>query len=180
MEFRTHTVESAPPASRELLAGLQEQVGFVPNLAATMAASPALLQTFLGLRQSAGASELDPVSREIVAIAVAVETGCGYCVAAHSTFALKNGADRGAVEAARSGKPLPDPKLDALARFAKAVVRRDGSRAKAEDLAKAGLAAGDVLDLLAVIATPMLASTVAQLADVELDAAFQPQAWSRR
>lgn len=59
-----HTVESAPPASQPLLQGLREQVGFLPNLAASMAESPALLQAFLSLRTIAASGQLDAVARD--------------------------------------------------------------------------------------------------------------------
>ena len=80
-----------------------------------MAESPTLLEAFLTLRAVAARGALDPVAREIVSIAVAFETGCDYCVAAHSTFALKQGAPARRVEAVRSGATLSDPRLDALA-----------------------------------------------------------------
>jgi len=179
LQFTIHTAPTAPPASQKLLSGLQEQVGFIPNLAATMAGSPALLQAFLGLRQAAGATSWDPVSRELLSIAVGVEAGCRYCVAAHSTFARKSGASPEAVEAARSGKPLPDPRLESLVAFARAVVRRQGVRARAEELAKTGIGPAQILDLLALIAVPALAGMVAELTEVELDTAFRPQAWAR-
>lgn len=179
-EFRIHTAASAPAASQGLLRGLSDQVGFVPNLAATMSESPILLQAFLGLR-SAAAGSLEPVAREVTAITVAVETGCAYCVAAHSTFALKSGASVGVVEAARSGAVLDDPRLQALAHLARAVVRRQPDvRERVQDAFSAGLTPVQVLETLVAIATPMLASTVAQLADVPLDSAFRPQAWTRR
>lgn len=180
-EFKVHTVESAPPASATLLQGLKEQVGFVPNLAATMAESPILLEAFLGLRGVAGRSSLDPVAREILAIAVAGETGCSYCVAAHSTFALMNGAAPAVVEAVRSGAAPADARLEALAAFARAVVRReDRVRERAQELQKAGLTSAEVLDALAIIAVPMLASSVFHVAGADLDGAFQPQAWIRK
>jgi uncharacterized peroxidase-related enzyme len=177
--FKPHTVESAPLASRKLLSGLREQVGFVPNLAATLAESPALLEAFLSLRAIAASGSLDPVARETVAIAVAAETRCAYCVAAHSTFALKNGARAEVVEAARRGAAIDDPRLDALARFARAVVRRQGDgAARVQDLVKAGFRPAQVFDILAVIAVPMLAGSAAHLADVALDPVFEPQAWN--
>jgi len=86
-DFPIHTVESAPQNSQKLLRGLKEQVGFVPNLVATMAESPTLLEAFLALRAVAASGSLDPVAREVTAIAVGSETACSYCVAAHSTFA---------------------------------------------------------------------------------------------
>jgi AhpD family alkylhydroperoxidase len=178
--FPVHTVESAPQNSQNLLRGLKEQVGFVPNLAATMAESPTLLEAFLGLRSVAAGGTLDPVAREIIAIAVASETACDYCVAAHSTFALKSGAAPGVVEAVRSGATPSDPRLEALARFARAVVhRQDDVTERAQDLLDADMIPAQILEALVAIAVPLLASSLLQVAVVKLDGAFQAQAWTR-
>lgn len=178
-DFKIHTVESAPEGSKPLLHGLKGQVGFVPNLAATMAESPALLEAFLGLRSAAAKSSLDAIAREIVAISVAVETGCDYCVAAHSTFASKLGASPEAVGAARAQAPLAEPRLEALARFARAVVSRKGVAQRADELAKVGLTPAQVLDVLVAIAVPMLAGSVWHATGVTVDPAFQAQAWAK-
>jgi uncharacterized peroxidase-related enzyme len=177
-DFEIHNVESAPEGSRQLLRGLQDQLGFAPNLAATMAESPTLLEAFLTLRSLAQRSSLEPVAREVVAIAVSVETGCSYCVAAHSTIALKSGADPGVVEAARSRATIADPRLQALARFARAVVQQRDAKDCARDLARAGLSPAQLLETLVAIAVPMLAASAFQLTAARLDDVFQPQAWT--
>ena len=177
-QFKVHTLETAPDASRPLLLGLQEQAGIIPNLAATMAESPALLDTFLGLRAQAARTSLDAASRELVAIAVAAEVGCTYCVAAHSTFGLKSGAAAQAVDAVRSGAAPGDPRQEALVRFARAVARHDGDvAARGRDLVQAGFTPAQVLEVLVAIAVPTLAGSVFHLTAAPLDAAFQPQAW---
>jgi len=179
-DFPIHTSESAPRNSQKLLSGLKEQVGFIPNLAATMAESPTLLEAFLSLRSVVAAGTLDAVAREIIAIAVACETACSYCVAAHSTFGLKSGASPSSVAAVRSGAALSDPRLEALARFARAVVhRRNDVTQRTQELLNVGLTPPQVLEALAEISIPVLASSVCQIASVKLDDAFQPQAWAR-
>jgi uncharacterized peroxidase-related enzyme len=179
-DLEIHTVESAPAASKPLLQGLREQVGFVPNLAAVMAESPTLLEAFLSLRSVAARGSLDPVAREAVAIAVAFETRCSYCVAAHSTLALGQGAAPAVVEALRAGDTPADPRLRALARFARAIVqRRPDVGDRRRELLDAGFGSAQVLEVLAAIAVPMLAGSVHHLAPVPLDAAFEPQAWAR-
>jgi uncharacterized peroxidase-related enzyme len=180
-QFKVHTLETAPDASRPLLLGLQEQAGFIPNLAATMAASPALLEAFLTLRSMAARTSLDAAARELVAIAVAAEMGCTYCVAAHSTFGLKSGATADAVEAVRGGSAPADPRLRALVRFARSVVRHDGDvPQRGRDLVQAGLSPAQVLETLVAIAVPMLAGSAFLLTAASLDGAFQPQAWTPR
>jgi uncharacterized peroxidase-related enzyme len=179
-DFETHSVDSAPEGSQNLLRGLKDQVGFVPNLAATMAESPALLESFLALRALAHGSSLDPIAREVIAIAVSFETGCTYCVAAHTTLALKNGARPEVVDAVRAGTTLGDSRLQALVRFARAIVRRQGDvKQRTQDLLTTGMSREQVLEALVAIAVPMLAGSVLQLAAVELDDAFAPQAWKR-
>ena len=42
--FKTHSIESAPEASKPLLEGAQKAYQFVPNLLATMAEAPSLLE----------------------------------------------------------------------------------------------------------------------------------------
>jgi hypothetical protein len=45
-QFTIHTVDTAPPDSRAALEALRQEVGFLPNLAATMAESPTLIEGF--------------------------------------------------------------------------------------------------------------------------------------
>ena len=47
--YTLHTLESAPEMAADALRTLQSTVGLIPNLAATMAESPALLNGFLAL-----------------------------------------------------------------------------------------------------------------------------------
>ena len=179
LDLRTHTLTSAPDAARPLLRGLQEAVGFVPNLAARMSESPALLSAFLGLREANAKGSLDVVTRELIAITVATETGCTYCVAAHSTFALKQGGPAAAVAGARAGADPDDARLRALLRFTRAIVRRSTDVPdRARDVLASGVTLSGLLDTLVAIAVPLLATSVHQLGPVPLDAAFEPQAWA--
>ena len=179
-ELKTHTLTSAPAASQPLLKGMHDALGFVPNLAARMSESPALLEAFLKLREANAKGSLDPVTRELIAIAVATETGCTYCVAAHSTFARKQGGSEAAVALARKGADPDDPRLRALLAFARAIAqRRADVPERAADVLAAGLTTASLLDALVAIAVPMLATSVHQLGAVPLDAAFQPQAWAK-
>ena len=65
-------------------------------------------------------SGLSLAEREVVQITAAGIHGCGFCVAGHTAVALKKAQlDPALVEAVRSQGPLSDPKLDAVARFAR-------------------------------------------------------------
>src|SRR5262245_50248012 len=124
--FTIHTMDSAPEKSKDVMQQLQTQVGFVPNLAATMAESPNLIQAFVQLRSINGQASLSPVEREAIALAVSFENQCSYCMAAHSTFAKMNGASDEDLSALRSGKSPRDFRLAALVTFATQMLRARG------------------------------------------------------
>jgi hypothetical protein len=48
--FTIHTEESAPERSREALSAIRQRIGFIPNLAATIAGSPVALAGFGALQ----------------------------------------------------------------------------------------------------------------------------------
>lgn len=172
--FPVHTIEKAPSASVPLMQKLQEQAGLVPNLAATMAGAPPLLEAFMNLRALAARGPLSAAERELLSIAVAGEIACRYCFAAHSTFAQKVGAAPDHIAAVRSGQAMGDAKQQALLRFARAVARREGAPAAARDLVRAGYTPEQVLEVLVALAVPMLAGMVDGVAEVEVDAPFAP------
>jgi uncharacterized peroxidase-related enzyme len=181
IQLETHTIDSAPEESKQALRALEKGLGFVPNLAATMAESPALVSGFVDLRVTLGNTELTGVEREIVALATAIEYDCSYCMAAHSTFALMQDADGDAVRATRSGEAPDDPRLGALYRFARAMVAAKGrvSEEETDALLQAGYSRRAVLDVVAQIGHTTLASLAYALSKAQVDDVFAAQAWTR-
>lgn len=108
MHLTIHTSDSAPAASRPILDGIAADLGLVPNLAATVAESPALLAAFDGLRRAVGSGELDPVHREVAGLAVGVAVDNAYGVAFHSTVLGSLGVDEADIDAMRAGTPPRD------------------------------------------------------------------------
>jgi uncharacterized peroxidase-related enzyme len=180
-QFETHTIDSAPEDSKQALRALEEGLGFVPNLAASMAESPSLVTGFVDFRAPLGNTELTGVEREIVALAVAIELDCSYCMAAHSTFALMQDADEDAVHAARAGEAPDDPRLGALHRFARAMVAEKGrvGDEEAGALLEAGYSRRAVLDVVAQIGHTTLTSLTYALSEAPVDDEFAAQAWTR-
>jgi uncharacterized peroxidase-related enzyme len=178
-DYRIHTIDSAPADSAAALRALEDALGFVPNLAATMAESPALVGGFVDLRRTLAAGELTGVEREIVALAVSLENGCDYCMAAHSTFALMQAADADAVAAARSGDAPDDPRLGALYRFARRLVITKGHVADEDSraLLAAGYSRRALFDVVAQVGHTTLANLAHSISGAPLDEAFEPQAW---
>ena len=108
-EFSIHTADSAPQASREALGRLEQNVGFIPNLAATIAGSPPALQAFVAMQSSLRGTGLAPAEREIVGLTVSRENSSPYSLAAHSTFAERVGLAPDAIAALRNGRTCLTP-----------------------------------------------------------------------
>ena len=73
--YVTHTLETAPAASKPMLEKLKGSVGMIPNLAAAMSESPQLIEGFVTLRGLFHASSsFTPAEREMIGLVNAVET----------------------------------------------------------------------------------------------------------
>ncbi|RSN11814.1 hypothetical protein DMB42_14790 [Nonomuraea sp. WAC 01424] len=65
-------------------------------------------------------------AKQVVLITAGVANGCEYCVAAHSTLALRARVPAEVVEALRADRPLADQALEAVRRLTHAMVVRRG------------------------------------------------------
>ena len=179
-EFRTHTIESAPDASRDALRGVSERMGFVPNLYATFAESPALLEGYLALAGIFDRStSFSATERQVILLTASSENECHYCMAAHTAIAGMQRVPLEIVEALRRGEVLPDARLQALSEFAREVVQQRGRVPEAEIDAflAAGFTRAQVLEVVLGIGLKTLSNYTNHMADTPLDAAFGRHAW---
>ena len=99
--------DEVPAASRPILEKVRKSFGFVPNLFATFANSPTLLEGYLTLDGVFSKASLSPAERQLVLLTASVADECAYCTAAHSTVAKGMLKVPGAVVAAvRAGQPV--------------------------------------------------------------------------
>src|SRR3954466_5592400 len=77
-----------------------KKIDFVPNLWRGLATNPAHLELVWGRLkaimhpEAAGrTSKLDPLTREVIALAVSATNGCAYCVNSHTAAVRKLGLD---------------------------------------------------------------------------------------
>jgi alkylhydroperoxidase family enzyme len=184
MDLPILTVDTAPAASRPILEGIAADLGFIPNLAAAIAASPTLLGAFDGLRRAVGNESFDPRVRETAGVAVGVAVDNAYGVAFHSTVLGRLGVAEDDIEAMRQGsEPGVTAGGDGLAAayaFSRALVldRGDVDPTIVERALAAGLTPPDLLQLLAEGVFASLVGLVDNLAGhVALDEFLRPRAW---
>ncbi|WP_037314354.1 carboxymuconolactone decarboxylase family protein [Amycolatopsis orientalis] len=179
--FTLHDETTAPEASRPHLKSAKRRMGFITTLNAVMAESPELLAGYNALAELFGKSSLPAKAKHVVWITASVLNECEYCVAAHSTLALKSGVDSDVVTALREGKPLPDNALDAVRRFTASMVGNQGwiTDKEVEDFLAAGYTERNVLDVILGVGMKTLSNYTNHVAHTPLDPAWQGQEWQR-
>jgi uncharacterized peroxidase-related enzyme len=177
-QFTIHTLETAPAASKPALEKLKAAVGMIPNLAGAMSESPQLIEAFatLGGLLRAGSS-FSPVEREIISLVNAVENGCRYCMAIHSTFALHSGVKLTTVDAIRAGQSPGEVRLNALTEYARTMLRERGqiNDAALQSFFKAGFTRAQSLEIIAALALSIMANYAGHLTHVPPDEAIKAQ-----
>jgi uncharacterized peroxidase-related enzyme len=165
------SIEASPAAAQPLLAAVKQQLGVVPNLFRLMGNSPAALEGFLGLSGALGKGELEPATRERIALAVAEVNGCDYCLSAH-TYLGKNLAKLSEAEiAANRDGSSTDSKADAAVRFAVKLVKARGhvSDADVQAVKKAGYNDAQLIEIVLHVALNTLTNYVNEVAKTEID-----------
>lgn len=181
MKFDLHTAKTAPEGSRSALESIEKKIGFVPNLLAVLAESPAALQAYSNLTGALQHSTgLTSAELQVLYLTISAENGCGYCMAAHSSTAANGVLTNGELHALRTGTPLTNGKLETLRTFVLAVLRKRGWVEEADLAAfqEAGYTPRHALDVLAAVSLKTLTNYANHLAGTPLDEAFEPQAWS--
>jgi uncharacterized peroxidase-related enzyme len=169
------TIATAPDASKPVLEGIQKGFGFIPNLMATFANSPAVLKGYLALDAQWEQTGFTAQERNLVLLVASLENGCGYCTAAHSTIAKAfQKVPAETVSAIRAGSPTGDEKLDALVALVRESVSQRG-HTKPETIERflaAGYSKPQVMELLLGIALKTISNYLDHINPAPLDAAF--------
>lgn len=176
--FPVLTLDNAPAASKPALQKLQASVGMIPNLAAAMASSPALITAFVQTRAALETQgSFSAAEREVVSLANAVENGCDYCTAIHATFGLKAGLAPAVIDRLRARGTPEDRRLAALARTARQLLLTRGNLPADETAAffAAGYTPAHLLELVARLALSVMANYSGHITSVAPDEAIRPQ-----
>ena len=69
------------------------KISKIPNFWRSIAHNPALLErTWNSLKQIMKKGALDPVTKELIYVAVSITNNCEYCIRSHTAAAKKKGA----------------------------------------------------------------------------------------
>jgi len=179
-KFIVHTIGSAPEQSRQTLQALEQRFGFLPNVMATMAGNPVLLNGFVGSFGSFHGGSFNECEKQVLLLTNAVTIKCPWTVAAHSTFAIEDGIAESDVKAIRSGKLPEDPRYAALSRITRALIEKRGNVDEAEigRFTAAGYSQLQILEVITAIGVSTMAATTTNMAGTPVEERFQAQAWT--
>jgi uncharacterized peroxidase-related enzyme len=152
------------------LSQIKASRGRVPNSFATFANAPVALDGFLALSKALSRGRLTGRQREILALAIAQENECQYCLSSHTEYSKTVGLSAADALKARSGEN-DDPFERALTSFAKNIVRHRGliSDEDLDTARKAGIDDSLMLEIVANVALHTLTNYANRLADTEID-----------
>lgn len=178
--FKMLDAATAPAASAAILNNVQEAWGFVPNLHRILAESPAALEAYSTLWGIAEKTGFTPQERNLVYLAIIYENECTYCMAGHTNLSRMAKVPDAAISAAREGRPIADPKLEALHQFAAKVTRQRGVVSEADVAAFKGAGYDNraVLDVLVLAATKLISNYTNHLADTPNDSFMKGAEWT--
>ena len=164
------TVDSANPEQKALYDAIQAQLGMVPNFLKVFANSPAALKAFLGLHSIAGEGSLDPQTRERIALALAQQNNCAFCLSAHTAIGRKTGLDNAEIAANRSGTSR-DEKAAVAVRFARSLVAHMGEVTTDEllDMRNAGYSESDIVEVITHVGMNILTNLLGKAGRVDID-----------
>jgi alkylhydroperoxidase family enzyme len=177
--YPIHTIESAPAQSKPVLQQLQQAFGLIPNVAAAMAASPVLINGFIGLFERVHASSLTEAQIQTLLLTNAVTNASEWAVAFHTALALKQRVHPADVDAIRHGGLPNDVGLASLSTLARTLIEKRGHLAESDRrrFFEGGFNSEQILEVIAVVAASTITNYTGSVTQPELEAPFEEFVW---
>ena len=161
---------TATGKANALLDAVEAKYGAVPNSFKTMAISPAGLQGFLDLSGTLEGGVLPFETRYQIALAVSEINGCPYCLSAFTAIGKSNGMQDETLSMCRFAGST-DPKIDAILKFAAAIVRKRGAVGLEDfqQVKSAGCSDEEIQEIVANVALFTFANYINLVIGTEVD-----------
>ena len=156
---------------KEQLEQVKKRLHRVPNMHATMANAPAVLDAYLALNAALTHASLDPELRTRIQLTVAATNQAEYCLLAHTEIGRSQKIPDAELAAAREAKST-NPRYQAALKFARAVVEDMGQVTDADmgALHAAGYTDAQALEIVAVVASGLFTNYFNHVVGTQPDA----------
>lgn len=168
-QFNVPTRSEVTENHQAIFDGFTKNIGFVPNLFATMAHSDHGLETVMALQNSK--SSINKKEREVINLVVSQINECRYCQSAHTAIGKMNGFTEEQVLELRGGTASFNEKYDALAKLVGEITKTHGkpSQTTLEKFFEVGYTQGNLVDALIVIGDKIIANYLHNITQAEID-----------
>lgn len=171
--LNTVAVDEATGELATLFGAIKKGMGKVPNAFATLGTnSPELLAQVLQLNAMLQTkSALSKHQLEAINLAISEDSGCDYCVAAHTVMSKGAGFTAEEAKVLRTGSFPADLKIDALIKFALGLVHSSGTLdpSQLEGIRRAGFSDRQIVETIGAISAILFTNMLNRVNDTLLD-----------
>lgn len=155
---------------KHLLDNVRQAFGTIPNTAAVMANSPAVLESFLAFSEAMGKASIGEKLHMQVKLTASEANACQYCVSAVTAIATGAGLSADDILAGRISSS-EDGRTDAALQFARAVIDTRGqvSDEQLQSIREAGFDDSAIVEIVASVVLGCFTNFLNKVAETELD-----------
>ena len=169
---RIHLVTTATANAEQqaLFNAIQQQLGSVPNFLKALANSPTALKAFLGLHGITHGGSLSAQTGERIALALAQQNECQYCLSAHTAIGTQAGLSSSEIGANRTGSSQ-DQQAAVAVHFAQQLVEHMGdvTSADVQQMRQAGYSDADIIEVITHVAMNVFTNILAKSTQIDID-----------
>ena len=161
---------NANAEQRALLDAIKSQMGMVPNFLKVFANSPVALKAFLGLHGVANEGSLSALTRERIALALAQQNSCEYCLSAHTAIGRKTGLTSSEMSANRLGSS-ENAKAAVAVKLSRSLSEHRGEVTTAEliEARNAGYTDADIVEIITHVGMNLLTNIIGKAGRIDID-----------
>ncbi|MBU5379413.1 MAG: carboxymuconolactone decarboxylase family protein [Pantoea sp.] len=170
--LHTLTESDATGKTAQLFSAIKGSMGKVPNAYLTIGSnSPDVLGQMLQLNAALHKGSLSARELEAINLAVSEESGCDYCLAAHTLMAKKAGYTDEQTLELREARFSGDARIDALVQFVQYLVSTRGtvSADRVASFREAGFSDQQVVETIAAVSAILFTNMVNRVNDTVID-----------
>ena len=178
--FTYYEKDTAPEKSQALMDQSVAIFGMLPNMHKILAGAPATYEAYNTVYSLfTKETGFSPLEAQIVVMTANYENRCHYCMAGHTWGMKAYKMPDDIIEALREGRPLSDPKLEALRSFARDLLDSRGH--VGDDRLRAFLEAGytkrHALEVLCGLSAKLISNFTNALAHTDVEGPLGQYAW---
>ena len=170
--LHTLTESDATGKTAQLFSAIKGSMGKVPNAYLTIGSnSPDVLGQMLQLNAALHKGSLSTRELEAINLAVSEESGCDYCLAAHTLMAKKAGYTDEQTLELREARFSGDARIDALVQFVQYLVSTRGtvSADRVASFREAGFSDQQVVETISAVSAILFTNMVNRVNDTVVD-----------